>query len=221
VLQQVQFGPLEGAALELREIDSTWHRWNPAEPASLITGDQATRDRFLQDAPRYRVLHVATHAFVLDRRCGDDNPLLHSGLVFAGANRDRGASILTAQEIASLDLSGVEWAVLSACNTGTGVLIDGEGVLGLERAFRIAGARNVVMTLWPVDDRITARFMHHLYGERLEQHASTAEAVWDSTRKMLGERRAAGRSTHPWYWAGFVGSGWDPDESASESLARK
>jgi CHAT domain-containing protein/tetratricopeptide (TPR) repeat protein len=219
--QQVQFGPLEGAALELREIDSTWHRWNPAEPASLITGDQATRDRFLQDAPRYRVLHVATHAFVLDRRCGDDNPLLHSGLVFAGANRDRGASILTAQEIASLDLSGVEWAVLSACNTGTGVLIDGEGVLGLERAFRIAGARNVVMTLWPVDDQITARFMRHLYGERLEQHASTAEAVWDSTRKMLGERRAAGRSTHPWYWAGFVGSGWDPDESASESLARK
>jgi CHAT domain-containing protein len=118
-------------------------------------------------------------------------------------------------------LSGVEWAVLSACNTGTGVLIDGEGVLGLERAFRIAGARNIVMTLWPVDDRITARFMRHLYGERLEQHASTAEAVWDSTRKMLDERRAAGRSTHPWYWAGFVGSGWDPDESASESLARK
>ncbi|UWZ84478.1 CHAT domain-containing protein [Occallatibacter riparius] len=220
-LQQVEFGPLEGAALELREIDSTWHRWNPAEPAALITGDQATRARFLQDAPRYRVLHVATHAFVLDRRCGDDNPLLHSGLVFAGANRDRGASILTAQEIASLDLSGVEWAVLSACNTGTGVLIDGEGVLGLERAFRIAGARNVVMTLWPVDDRITARFMRHLYGERLEQHASTAEAVWDSTRKMLDERRAAGKSTHPWYWAGFVGSGWDPDESASESLARK
>jgi CHAT domain-containing protein len=222
-LEKVQFGPLEGAAVELHEIDSTWHRWNPAEPAAIITGDQATRDRFLSDAPRYRVLHVATHAFVLDRSCGDGNPLLHSGLVFAGANRDRGASIVTAQQIASLDLSGVEWAVLSACNTGTGVLIDGEGVLGLERAFRIAGARNVVMTLWPVDDRITARFMHHLYGKRLEQHASTAESVWQSTRALLAERRAAGRSTHPWYWSGFVGSGWDSDSGtpASGSLARK
>jgi CHAT domain-containing protein len=220
-LQKVQFGPLEGAAVELREIDSTWHRWNPAEPAALITGDQATRERFLRDAPRYRVLHVATHAFVLDRSCGDGNPLLHSGLVFAGANRNREESILTAQQIASLDLSGVEWAVLSACNTGTGVLMDGEGVLGLERAFRIAGARNVVMTLWPVDDRITARFMHHLYEQRLQQHTSTAEAVWDSTGKLLAERRAAGKNTHPWYWAGFVGSGWDPDESASDSLARK
>jgi CHAT domain-containing protein len=221
-LQNVQFGQLEGAAVELREIDSTWHRWNPAEPSSLITGNEATRERFLRDAPRYRVLHVATHAFALDNGCGDGNPLLHSGLVFAGANRNREDSILTAQQIASLDLSGVEWAVLSACNTGTGVLSDGEGVLGLERAFRIAGARNVVMTLWPVDDRITARFMHHLYGERLEQHASTAEAVWESTRKLLVERRAAGKNTHPWYWAGFVESGWDSAESsASEILARK
>jgi CHAT domain-containing protein len=222
-LQRVQFGPLEGAAVELQEIDSTWHRWNPAEPSAIITGDQATRERFLEYAPRYRVLHVATHAFVLDRSCGDGNPLLHSGLVFAGANGNREASILTAQQIASLDLSGVELAVLSACNTGTGVLIDGEGVLGLERAFRIAGARNVVMTLWPVDDRVTARFMHHLYGERLEQHASTAQAVWESSRALLAERRAAGRSTHPWYWAGFVGSGWDSDGSApaSGSLARK
>ena len=222
-LQKVRFGALQGAAVELSEIGDTWQRLNPSEAAALITGEQATRERFLAAAPRYRVLHVATHAFVLDRGCDDGNPLLHSGLVFAGANRDREASILTAQQIASLDLSGVEWAVLSACNTGTGVLSDGEGVLGLERAFRIAGVRNVVMTLWPVDDRITARFMHHLYGERLEHHTSIAKAVWESNRRILAERRASGKNTHPWYWAGFVASGWDAEGSPAPSgvLARK
>jgi CHAT domain-containing protein len=222
-LQKVQFGALQGAAIELREIGDTWQRLNPAEPAALITGDQATRDRFLDAAPRYRVLHVATHAFVLDRSCDDGNPLLHSGLVFAGANRTPESSILTAQQIASLDLSGVEWAVLSACNTGTGVVSNGDGVLGLERAFRIAGVRSVVMTLWPVDDRITARFMRHLYSERLKHHTSIADAVWQSTHTLLEERRAAGRSTHPWYWAGFVASGWDSKAAAppSGSLARK
>src|SRR6185437_13723626 len=130
------------------------------------------------------VLHIATHAFVLDRGCGDGNPLLHSGLVFAGANRDRQASILTAQQVASLDLGGVDWAILSACNTGGGVLSDDEGVLGLERAFRIAGARNVVMTLWPVDDRVTERFMRRLYSENLEHHAALTDPVWQSNRKL-------------------------------------
>jgi CHAT domain-containing protein len=220
-LDQVQFGPLAGAAMELREIGSTWQRLNPSEPAALFTGDNATRDRFIDAAPHYRVLHVATHAFVLDRICDDGNPLLHSGLVFAGANRNRQASILTAQQIASLDLSGVEWAVLSACNTGTGMMNNGEGVLGLERAFHIAGVRNVVMTLWPVDDQVTARFMRHLYAERFELHASTAEALWLSNRALLAERRTAGQSTHPWYWAGFVGSGWDSGDGAPGSLARK
>ncbi|HEY3703865.1 MAG TPA: CHAT domain-containing protein [Terracidiphilus sp.] len=223
VLQTIQFAPLAGAALELRDLGDTWHRLNPAEPAVLFIGDQATRERFLEAAPRARVLHVATHAFVLDRACDDGNPLLHSGLVFAGANHDREGSILTAQQIASLDLSGVEWAVLSACNTGTGVLSSGEGVLGLERAFRIAGVRSVVMTLWPVEDRITARFTSHLYRERLERHVSIADAVWQSNRALLEQRRAAGQSTHPWYWAGFVASGWDSEEPppAPRSLARK
>jgi CHAT domain-containing protein len=100
--------------------------------------------------------------------------------------------------------------VLSACNTSSGELHDGEGVLGLQRAFRVAGARSVIMTLWPVDDDVTRQFMHELYAQRLGGHATTADAVWNSSRKLLVERRAAGKSTHPWYWAGFVGSGgWE------------
>jgi CHAT domain-containing protein len=176
----------------------------------VITGSDATLARFVADSAHSRVLHVATHAFLLDKSCGSGNPLLHSGLVFAGGNNGRTQAILTAQQIASLDLTGVDWAVLSACNTGNGELRDGEGVLGLQRAFRVAGARSVIMTLWPVDDDVARRFMHELYAERLGRQASTADAVWHSARKLLLDRRIAGKSTHPWYWAGFVGSGgWE------------
>jgi len=79
-----------------------------------------------------------------------ENPLLLSGLAFAGANRRTSAKpeesdgILTAEEIASLNLEGVDWAVLSACNTGAGEIKVGEGVFGLRRAFQVAGAKTVV-----------------------------------------------------------------------------
>jgi CHAT domain-containing protein len=206
----VEFAPLPGTAREVSDIGSAWRRWNPAERSQLVTGDDATRSRFIQDAPHSRVLHIATHAFLLDKSCGGGNPLLHSGLVFAGGSHGSEQSILTAQQIASLDLGGVDWAVLSACNTGNGELRDGEGVLGLQRAFRVAGARSVIMALWPVDDDVTRQFMHQLYAERLGAHATTADAVWNASRKLMLARRAAGKSTHPWYWAGFVGAGaWE------------
>lgn len=204
------FDPLPGTALEVSDIDSAWRKWNVSEPSHLATGDDATLTAFLVGAAENRVLHVATHAFLLDKDCGSGNPLLNSGLVFAGGRHGAAQSILTAQQIASLDLGGVDWAVLSACNTGNGELLDGEGVLGLQRAFRVAGAHSVIMTLWPVDDDSARQFMHELYAERLGAHATTADAVWNSSRKLLLHRRAAGKSTHPWYWAGYVGSGrWD------------
>lgn len=204
---KMEFQPLPGALGEVKDISASWQRWNAGERNELLTGDEATRARFLEEATRARVLHIATHAFVLDQACGNGNPLLHSGLVFAGANKMRSTSVLTAQQIASLDLRGVDWAVLSACNSGFGKLQDGEGVLGLERAFRVAGARSVVMSLWPVDDAGARAFMRQLYAERYEHGASSADAVWNASRKILEQRRAAGKSTHPWYWASFVGAG--------------
>jgi CHAT domain-containing protein len=207
---KMEFEPLPGTAIEVDDIGSTWQQWNSDEPAFLVTGENATLTRFLIESAHARVLHIATHAFLLNKNCGNNNPLLHSGLVFAGGNHGAAQSILTGQQIAALDLSGVEWAVLSACNTGNGELHDGEGVLGLERAFRVAGAHSVIMTLWAVDDDSARQFMHKLYAERLGRHATTADAVWNSSRKLLLERRAAGKSTNPWYWAGFVGSGgWE------------
>lgn len=143
-----------------------------------------------------------------------ENPLLLSGLVLAGANRrdDRGAGgeeedgVLTAEEIASLDLSGVEWAVLSACETGVGRVQAGEGVLGLRRAFEIAGAGTLIMSLWRVKDEPAREWMRELYRGRL-RGASTAEAVRRAGLKIIADRRRAGRDAHPFFWGAFVAAG--------------
>jgi CHAT domain-containing protein len=141
------------------------------------------------------------------------NPLLLSGLVFAGANRQLASArgndtgILTAEEVVALDLQGTEWVVLSACDTGLGAITRSEGVLGLRRAFQIAGARTVIMSLWSVDDAATRAWMRGLYEARLQQQLSTADAVRAAGLRLLRQRRAAGQSTHPFYWAAFVAAG--------------
>jgi CHAT domain-containing protein/tetratricopeptide (TPR) repeat protein len=142
-----------------------------------------------------------------------ENPLLLSGLVLAGANRraaagpDEDDGILTSEEVASLNLEGVEWAVLSACDTGLGEVRAGEGVFGLRRAFQAAGVRTVIMSLWSVEDQATSVWMRTLYEGRLEQKLDTAEAVRHASLTVLRERRARGQSTHPFYWAAFVAAG--------------
>jgi CHAT domain-containing protein/tetratricopeptide (TPR) repeat protein len=142
-----------------------------------------------------------------------ENPLVLSGLAMTGANRRAAAGpeeddgILTAEEVASLNLQGTEWAVLSACGTGLGEIKAGEGVLGLRRAFQIAGARTVIMSLWPVDDRATRMWMRALYKGRLNKQLNTADAVREASLSVLRDRRARRLSTHPFYWAAFVAAG--------------
>jgi CHAT domain-containing protein len=133
--------------------------------------------------------------------------------VLAGANRrdspnaDGEDGVLTAEEIASLDLSGVEWAVLSGCETGAGDVLAGEGVLGLRRAFQVAGARTLVMSLWKVDDDATRAWMRELYRARLERRLSTSDAVREASLAVLRELRKNGESTHPFLWGAFVAAG--------------
>jgi CHAT domain-containing protein len=142
-----------------------------------------------------------------------ENPLLSSGLALAGANHRAAADpagedgILTAEEIASLDLGAAQWVVLSACDTGVGDVRAGEGVLGLQRAFRIAGARSLVLSLWPVEDAAARSWMNHLYEQRFDRGLDTAAAVREASRQLLEERRRAGLSTHPFYWASFIAAG--------------
>jgi CHAT domain-containing protein len=142
-----------------------------------------------------------------------ENPLLLAGLALAGANQRRSSKaeqddgILTAEEIAGLNLQGTEWAVLSACDTGLGEIRAGEGVFGLRRAFQVAGARTVIMTLWSVEDRSAMQWMRALYDGRLRRGLTTADAVRDASLTVLRQRRARGESEHPFHWAGFVASG--------------
>jgi CHAT domain-containing protein len=144
---------------------------------------------------------------------GPENPLVLSGLAFAGANRrvsagpDEDDGILTGEEVAALNLEGVGWAVLSACDTGLGEVRAGEGVLGLRRAFQIAGARSVIMSLWTVEDRATNAWMRALYEGRLVHKLETADAVHRASLTVLQQRRASGQSAHPFYWAAFVAAG--------------
>jgi CHAT domain-containing protein/tetratricopeptide (TPR) repeat protein len=142
-----------------------------------------------------------------------ENPLLLSGLALAGANRRSAAGaneddgILTAEEVAGLDLTGLDWAVLSACETGLGVLRVGEGVLGLRRAFQMAGARTVITSVWSVEDRSTRQWMRALYRGRFEGGLDTADAVHQAALSTLRARRLATGSGHPFFWAGFVAAG--------------
>jgi CHAT domain-containing protein len=126
--------------------------------------------------PSWRYLHLATHAFFATyelqriRLDANDsllslvrNPLLLSGLILGGHNTDAEKGTLTAEEVSSLDLRGVDLAVLSACETGLGKITSGEGVLGLQRAFHVAGVRTTVASLWSVSDPATSVLMEEMY----------------------------------------------------------
>jgi CHAT domain-containing protein len=106
-----------------------------------------------------------------------------------------------------MNLDGLDWAVLSACNTGLGEIQSGEGVFGLRRAFQLAGARTVIMSLWQVDDSSTRLWMQDLYRARFLHGAATSDAVRTATLSALSHRRTAHLSTHPLYWAAFLAAG--------------
>ena len=230
--QDLQFSALPGTRREAREIASLWSD----SPAELLEDRAASERAFKRDAPGHQVLHIATHGFFLGncapgvagtRSVGGlskkpgtgpklglgESPLLLSGLAFAGANRRAAArpgdddGILTAEEVTALNLEGVEWAVLSACDTGLGAVKTGEGVFGLRRAFQVAGVRTVIMSLWAVDDQAARLWMRALYEARLRKHLNTAAAMREASLTMLHNRRAHGQSTHPFFWGAFVAVG--------------
>lgn len=212
----LHFEPLPSSGEEARRAASFartqgWH-------VEVLSGSAAGEADIKDKVHGQQVVHFATHGFVLDHNCspagsGHDTALLHSGLALAGANHPGSVQsgkedgILTAEEAASLDLEGTEWVVLSGCDTGTGELLDGEGVLGLRRAFEVAGARTQIASLWAVQDDDTSQWMSSLYAARFSLHLSTVEAVARANRQDLARRRAAGASTHPFHWASFVAAG--------------
>jgi CHAT domain-containing protein len=143
-----------------------------------------------------------------------ENPMHRSGLALSGANLTLAGKgrpededgILTAEEVAGLDLAGTKLAVLSACETGLGEAKGGEGVLGLRRAFVKAGAENLVMALWSVPDVATRDLMESFYGKYLAGQPPD-RALLAAQREVLAGERAAGQEPNPYLWAAFVSSG--------------
>ena len=131
-------------------------------------------------------------------------------LALAGANRPRGGDenegLLTAEEVASLDLRGVSWVVLSACHSGVGETWPREGSLGMQRAFRLAGARCVIASQWAVADQSTREWMHAFYVAGAKA-GGPSQMVAAASRSVLEARRRSNRTLHPFYWAAFTSSG--------------
>lgn len=206
-----RFEPIPGSRREAEAVVSAW----PEGEAVLLTGAAASEVEFARRAPSFRVVHLATHAILDEGGTGTgSNPLRLSGLALSGAGRASGSGgeadaddgILTAEEIARIDLHAVEWAVLSGCDTAGGVLDPREGILGLGRAFQIAGARTLILSLWPVEDEAARHWMRELYAARLGG-ATTAEAVRRAHRHLLAAQRRETGTTHPYYWGSFVAMG--------------
>ena len=170
----VGFDPLPASSKELEQVAGLF--WTTAggdgdEHKRAWQGLNAAEHKLKQLARPPQVLHLATHAFYLEDRLDVGRPMVLSGLALANANRgiageaDATAQdgILYALEAQDLNLEGTQLVTLSACETGQGVLDYAEGVYGLVRAFRVAGARHVLMTLEQVNDEAAYHFMKRFY----------------------------------------------------------
>jgi CHAT domain-containing protein/Tfp pilus assembly protein PilF len=205
---------LPGTALETMRLAQLFRdRFPDVRAPLLLAGDRGDRAGLLAALAQpgkehWRWLHLSTHGFFavpqkqLPRKAAEAfvgqhaelayrrNPLLLCGLVLAGANKDP-AGVLTAEEVCGLDLRGCEMVVLSACQTGLGLVAGGEGVLGLQRALHLAGAKTVVASLWSVSDPATSVLMEQFY-QRLwgKQKLSKLEALRQAQLFVLNNPKA-------------------------------
>jgi CHAT domain-containing protein/Tfp pilus assembly protein PilF len=223
-LGQLSFAPLPETAAEGQALQGL------LPSATVLTRAKATKQA-LKDHPTPHILHIATHGFFFDEvvhrppslagralLLSDESadtpggpevrllhPLLRSGLALAGANKLRsgeGEGILTALEAAALPLWGTQLVVLSACDTGVGMVMNGEGVHGLRRALVLAGAATQMMSLWPVSDEGTRDLMIAYY-TALQAGQGRGEALQQVQRQLLTRPDRQ----HPFYWASFIQSG--------------
>jgi CHAT domain-containing protein len=218
------FDPLPGTKVEIDRISQMWRDASGEMPV-ILSGRGANKEAFRAAIAGNQVIHIATHAAEFDEGCNraqsrgmglstspmTPSAMMPAALALTGANEflSNGniTGILTSEEVLSLPLDGTRWVVLSACDTGLGPIVDGEGVFGLRRAFRLAGARTVVMSLWEADDSATSQWMEALYRARLQKQASVPESIAQAQLTVLADRRAHGLSTHPYFWGAFVASG--------------
>ena len=180
-----------------REVE-TVARLFPGQPVTIFTGADASEAKLIQvnaahELSAYRYLLFSTHGYL-----STEEPAL-SAIVLSQRDKARGTDgYITANEWPSYDLRS-DLIVLSACETGLGKVVQGEGVMGLPYALYVAGNRNTVLSLWPVVDESTAAFMARLF-EQLGQGKSQIEALNQTKREFI----AGGKYAAPVFWAPFV-----------------
>jgi len=216
-LQQLRFKALPAAAGEAAAVAAELR--GAGQPVQLYLGAQASTQVLRKlHGPRY--LHLATHGFFLGEAGGGSEevlgkdgqtylhdmqvPQFNSGLALAGVNRAPAAignpGLLFASQLAQLDLDGTELAVLSACESGAGMVVAGETVDSLRQSLEAAGARSAVTTLWPVSDAASGDLMVHFY-RGLAAGMDKGEALRQAKLAL------APRWRHPYFWASYVLSG--------------
>lgn len=210
---------LPGTETEVRKVQEVLQsaHWN----VEALLGPNALEEA-VKSHNSITLLHIATHGFFVeasdeegkqiysnDLRNLRDNILLRSGLLMAGVEKNlidmlngtplttADDGVLTAYEVMNLNLDAADLVVLSACETGVGDIRNGEGVYGLQRAFMLAGARHLMMSLWKVDDQATQQLMSRFYTEWL----SGKEKMEAFHAAQIGMKQ---KFPQPYYWGAFV-----------------
>ena len=195
--------------------------------AFLYKGNKGTENSFKTlDGQHTRLIHIGTHGFYVDNDNDgtysiltrnsqhsvnlEDRSLTQSGLYMAGAENvlnketipegiDDG--VLTSQEVSTLDLNGLDMACLSACQTAWGK-ITGDGVFGLQRGFKKAGANSIIMSLWDADDNATCMLMTEFYKNWIVD-GKTKYAALEAAKKTVRSHKEKGWD-NPEFWAAFI-----------------
>lgn len=202
-----QFAYLPHSLVEVQSIDSLLNLYG--HNAQLFTNSEASEESFkMLSGQNSSIIHIATHGMFEDKKDQYADPMRCSYLPLAGANNSfldpeknnkivGQDGILTASEISALDLRGTDLVILSACNTAQGE-VTSDGVFGLQRAFKQAGAQTIIMTLWSIYDQSTSEFMQSFYKYLLD--GKTKREAFNETIKKQ-RKKYPNDYTH---WAGFI-----------------
>ena len=183
--------PLPSSREEVRCLVSVFGPDN----VRLFTGDSATESNFkAYDFSQTRVLHIATHGVLNDRRPS------RSALLLAGEDENPQQGLLQALEIARLEIP-VDLVFLAACRTGQGLAYPGEGILSLAQPFMVAGCNSVIVSHWGIDDRSSVGLVDRFY-KSLHNGSSKAESLSAAKRAMIQGEEAP--YSHPYYWAAYT-----------------
>jgi CHAT domain-containing protein len=182
--------PLVNAQEEVSNVINIFH-------GDIFNNEKATESNFKLNSEGYDVLHLAMHTII------DDEDPMYSKMVFSMGNDSTNDGYLNTFEIYNLNLKA-QLAVLSACNTGSGKIRNGEGIMSLARGFIYAGVPSIVMTLWEVDDKSGADIMTNFYsylkdGQAKDKALQNAKLEYLSTASQL--------RAHPYFWSAYVNVG--------------